>query len=862
MINVRTFGRRSGFWQMSTLLAVVVVSVAAVGVAEPVTGVSGSTPDVLKSVAAPVYDGVEQVLVLTDRWVIVATSTLPEVIEGIDALSHGQFKRAVDSWDQSNAAGEQDWGARQVINSLRDQYIAQARENAGERELGLPESYQIASKGDDRYAAPRHPVQVGYTLVGTGARRITGAPEVEYLHYAYLALPEPMESGRTYTITVGDKKRVTYLYDVDQTVSRAIKLNQAGYLDSAPKKFAYLGAHLYDIGPLDCSMYTQFDVVRVDSGSVAFSGSLELRDRNSRIVAEKNLEHTAGIPPLITGEDVYEMDFTGLQETGEFYIRIPGVGRSWAFHHGPDSYGPVFYTAARGLYHQRCGIAYEAPYTAWKRVKCHTAPVYECDYVAFGLGAFDAPEGYDRFDVIGATTDRSVSHEDTAGGWHDAADWDRYNAHYTVVFDLLYAYEIAPEKYTDGQLNIPESGNGIPDLLDEAAYGLQVWAKSMNADGGVSGAVETWTHPRIDGDVAYAYARRTRWDSLLFAAAAAQLAEHLGPMAPEESADWAARAKKAYAYGQDPANSLGKVTFAARTKRGQGAPYTLTWEEKEAYILPFLLHARVRLYRLTGEENYLEGLSRDLQGTPPPYASPYSMKDYSPWLYFGMMHGEKSFLPAFQRKKLIQSLFLAPADRLINELNGMPYRSTWPRNQDYWMGWGASDLTNAGRMLLIAHTLSGDPKYRAAAILNFDFMLGANPMGMSWTTGIGYTYPVNIQHEVSIDDGIADPVPGITIYGVTGGMYGALKDSVWRSPGGSLSTEPVVFDVPEVPLWRRWSCHPSLNVAQCEFTIQETMSSTIFCSALLMPEGWMPSEALKGHQPRPPGSLYGYWYLP
>jgi hypothetical protein len=53
-----------------------------------------------------------------------------------------------------------------------------------------------------------------------------------------------------------------------------------------------------------------------------------------------------------------------------------------------------------------------------------------------------------------------------------------------------------------------------------------------------------------------------------------------------------------------------------------------------------------------------------------------------------------------------------------------------------------------------------------------------------------------------------------------------------------------------------------LNVAQCEFTVQETMSSTIFCSALLLSEGWRPPAELLERAPRPKASLYGYYYLP
>lgn len=810
----------------------------------------------------PEYDGVEQLLVLSDRWVIVVTSTIGQVLEEIDALSHGQLKRASAAWDESQAGDRLDWHAKRSAELLRNTYIAEAREKAGERALKLPASYVISSVDDTRYETPQNPTQVGYVLVGLGAGEQAGAPPVDYAHYSYLEFPEPMQSGHAYTVVVRDTKRVTFLYDEDQTVSRAIKVNQVGYLPDAPRKYAYLGAHIYGVGAMDFGIYDRFEVVNAADGSVALSGTLQLRDRHSRIVPERRRAGDKSIPPYINGEDVYEMDLTPLETTGDFYIRIPGVGRSWPFRHGPDAYGPVFYTAARGLYHQRCGIAYEAPYTLWKRHKCHTAPVYESDQISFGYGEFGKPEDYNVFDVVGGSMDRTRKTEDVWGGWHDAADWDRRNEHYSVIFDLLYAYEIAPENFVDGQLNLPESGNGIPDILDEAAYGLEVWAKSMTPEGGASGYVETYTHPTMDQDIDYAFARRTRWDSLLFAAAAAQLAGHVKPFDQAAAERWEVLALRAYGYGNDPSNSLGKISIPAKSNRGEGAAYTVAWEEKDEYVAPFLLHARVRLYRLTGDESYLEGVGKTIQSTPEPYDWPYTMKDYSPWLYFSMVHGIESFLPDFQRKKVVQSYLIQPAEKLVALLEKIPYRRTWKRDQDAFMGFGNTDMTTAGRVLLIAYALTGEEKYREAAILNFDFMLGGNPMGMSWTTGIGYTYPVNIQHEVSAEDGIADPVPGITIYGVTGGMYRALKETVWQSPGGEGAPGPVVFDAPDVPLWRRWSCHPTLNVGQCEFTIQETMSSTIFCSALLLPSGWQPSAELKAKGPTPAASLFGLWYLP
>jgi len=155
-------------------------------------------------------------------------------------------------------------------------------------------------------------------------------------------------------------------------------------------------------------------------------------------------------------------------------------------------------------------------------------------------------------------------------------------------------------------------------------------------------------------------------------------------------------------------------------------------------------------------------------------------------------------------------------------------------------------------------------------------MFGANPMGMSWTTGIGMAYPVAIQHESSMDDDILDPYPGMTIYGNTSShAFGDLRRRVWSYPTAKdLSGKPLFNsqnsadfqrfdDLPDqYPVFRRWAAHPTLNVEQNEFTIHETNSSTIFVLGMLLEPGWMPSEALKQRGPRKESDLFGYWYLP
>ena len=64
------------------------------------------------------------------------------------------------------------------------------------------------------------------------------------------------------------------------------------------------------------------------------------------------------------------------------------------------------------------------------------------------------------------------------GWYHDAGDWDGHSHHSIVPRYLLLAYELAPQNLIDGELNIPESGNDLPDILDEAAWLIQYYRRS------------------------------------------------------------------------------------------------------------------------------------------------------------------------------------------------------------------------------------------------------------------------------------------------------------------------------------------------------------------------------------------------
>ena len=169
-----------------------------------------------------------------------------------------------------------------------------------------------------------------------------------------------------------------------------------------------------------------------------------------------------------SGDRVYRFDFSAVTQPGLYYLYDPAndVG-SFPFMIGAEVYGSVLRDALRTYYYQRCGVAKAIPYAEadWADPQpCHIGPQQDLDCRSV-------------LDPSPATS------RDLSGGWHDAGDYNKYiNFADEVLHALLSSCEEAPEAFSD-DAGLPESGNGIPDLLDEVRYELDWFAKMQLADG-------------------------------------------------------------------------------------------------------------------------------------------------------------------------------------------------------------------------------------------------------------------------------------------------------------------------------------------------------------------------------------------
>ncbi|MBO5550810.1 MAG: glycoside hydrolase family 9 protein, partial [Lachnospiraceae bacterium] len=159
------------------------------------------------------------------------------------------------------------------------------------------------------------------------------------------------------------------------------------------------------------------------------------------------------------GHDVYRLDFSGVSGPGIYHIESEEGERSATFKVEPHVYKTLKNSLLKAFYFRRCGCELPRRYAGpFERGICHTG----------------------TFRFFG--TDEVCSlHK----GWHDAGDFGRYSSAGAVALaHMLYAYELFPEAFCE-EVNIPESGNGIPDILNECRYELEFLCDMQDEDGGV-----------------------------------------------------------------------------------------------------------------------------------------------------------------------------------------------------------------------------------------------------------------------------------------------------------------------------------------------------------------------------------------
>lgn len=183
----------------------------------------------------------------------------------------------------------------------------------------------------------------------------------------------------------------------------------------------------------------------------------------------------SGRPDPISGDKAWWFDFSEVVTPGKYAVVDPEKGvRSASFVIGDDVYKDVLKHAVRAFFYQRAGFEKKPEFAGsnWADRASHIGPSQDSQSRPWHNGKPNTPVS-------------SSEVKDLRGGWYDAGDYNKYTnwtAHYIVV--LLRAFEENSQAFGD-DYGIPESGNGIPDILDEIRYGLDWLVRMQNADGSV-----------------------------------------------------------------------------------------------------------------------------------------------------------------------------------------------------------------------------------------------------------------------------------------------------------------------------------------------------------------------------------------
>lgn len=488
------------------------------------------------------------------------------------------------------------------------------------------------------------------------------------------------------------------------------------------------------------------------------SDSFFVIDKNdSRIVYKNSLELINQNDPS-TGLLIYRGNFSDLKTTGDYYITGKQSNSSSVFKISDSVFKDLFEKSVKSFYFQRCGTAlFNANAGIYQHPLCH------------------------RFDSFFHVSTDTSGFKLSTGGWHDAGDFGKYvvNAGITTG-TLLLAFEMYPEFFSSDQINIPESGNGIPDLLDEIKFELD-WLISMQSlSGGVYTKVSTekfpgFIMPQNDNSTRYIYEISSTATGN-FAAVMAMAFRVFKNFDSNFAANCLGYARKAWSYLE---KNPGIVPFGG-FKNPIG---TNTGEYGDNNDTDERLWAAVELFRSTGEtvyENYINNnyKKRGIFTNAMNWQNVNSFAQLS-FLINNVQQGTSPILNE------IRNGLLNYCNSIINvqNLNGFNVAMS---PGDY--NWGSnSEVLNRAILLTASYRLTGNQLYLNGALSQLNYILGINAHNISFVTGVGDKSPMKPHHRQSIADGITEPVPGLLV----GGPDQYLSDNVLVSRFNS-STPPAL----------------------------------------------------------------------
>ncbi len=500
-------------------------------------------------------------------------------------------------------------------------------------------------------------------------------------------------------------------------VSSNIRVNQVGFYPKGPKVAVVTGA--------DSLKTNKFFLVKENTADTVFKGSLD-----------------GGGFWKYSEENTKKADFSKFETPGSYVLVVPGFGASYPFDIKPHALLDPAKASVRGFYYQRASIELKPEYAGqFARKAGH--PDNEVKIHPSAATA-SRPEG------------KTIS---SSRGWYDAGDYNKYIVNSGIsTYTLLAVYEDFPAFTDTLKLNIPESNNQIPDLLDEALWNVRWMLTMQDEDGGVyhkltNANFDAFVMP--DQAISYRYViMKTTAASLDFAALMAQ-ANRVYAKFNKQLPGLADSCLKASIKAYEWSKKNPTVIYDQKEMNDKYTPDVVTGAYDDKNVSDEFQWAAMELFATTGKQQYWD----DAKVATANFNIP-SWQTVNTLGLYSVEHYKKS-LEKTKGLSVVTEDILKIAKPLKAYSETSPYYTPMGTDSNDFV-WGSnSTCANEGIALIQAYLITKDKGYLDAAIACADYLLGRNATTFSFLTGYGDHPVMNIHHRPSDADGIKDPVPGL-----------------------------------------------------------------------------------------------------
>ncbi len=510
---------------------------------------------------------------------------------------------------------------------------------------------------------------------------------------------------------------LTILLNTPLFSQEPIKLNQIGFYPHAEK-----------IAVIPGDISGNFNIIDTETDKVVYTGNV------STPKYWKYSEETVAL--------AYFSDFS---TPGTYFIQHAEAGRSYPFKIKEYVHSNLTRDALRAYYYNRASIELEEQYAGkWARPAGH-------------------PDTSVRVHASAETDERPAETIISAPkGWYDAGDFNKYVVNSGIsTYTLLAAYEHFPEFYDNVLLNIPETGNHPPDILNEAKWNLEWMLKMQDPyDGGVYHKLTT---ANFSGAVMPHQTTATRYVVMKSTAAALNFAAVMAVAArvyEQFKPEFAGQCLEAAEYAWEWAIENPAIYYNQSQMNQQYNPNINTGEYGDTDVSDEFDWAAAELYITTQNNDYWN--ARNFSNIW--YFNVPSWQNVRALAFVSLLH-HRNYLTEAANSTHIENVFFNRINDLVAEYESSAYGISMGHVEWEFL-WGSNSMAlNHSVLLLQAYRLTEDEIYLNAAQSNLDYILGRNPTGYSYVTGNGSFRPMDPHHRQSRADGIPEPVPGFVVGG-------------------------------------------------------------------------------------------------